>query len=210
MLGQTGESVVGNHQAYGRIGGLSQFSETSQGVQAEPEGRLEIFLPPGRRALSLGLSKEEVIFGSCGLPSLQEVEGKPPGTQLLLPSPPERRWPRGGLQGLLCSVPGLASPGEQVPPSARPAFPGAGSPEPRLAPTSQVGKGKPREVVPSPRDPHGSRAPDWHSAASKTCPGARGVLGCAVPSEDPRPEGPDPTHLREGSAGTGGPERGAS
>lgn len=70
MLGQAGESTVGNRQACGRVGGLSLFSETSQGVPAELEGRLEIFLPPGRRALSLGLSKEEVIFGSCRLPNL--------------------------------------------------------------------------------------------------------------------------------------------
>lgn len=82
--------------------------------------------------------------------------------------------------------------------------------EPRLAPTWQVGKGKPREVVPSPKDPHGSRAPGWHSAASKTNLGVRGVLGCAVSPGGPRPEGPDPTHLREGSAGAGGRERGAS
>lgn len=70
MLGQAGVSMAGNRQARGRVGGLSQFSETSQGVPAELEGRLEIFLPPGRRALSLGLSNEEMIFGSCRLPTL--------------------------------------------------------------------------------------------------------------------------------------------
>ena len=47
VLGQAGDSTVGNRQACGRVGGLSQFSETSQGVPTELEGRLEIFLPPG-------------------------------------------------------------------------------------------------------------------------------------------------------------------
>ena len=69
--------------------------------------------------------------------------------------------------------------------------PGPASPEPTLAPSSQVTKPKPREVVPGPRAPRGSRAsraPGHHSAASKMCPGAREVLGWAVPVRVPAPK----------------------
>lgn len=37
VLGQAGESTAGNRQACGRVGVLSPFSETSQGVPAELE-----------------------------------------------------------------------------------------------------------------------------------------------------------------------------
>lgn len=88
--------------------------------------------------------------------------------------------------------------------SSGPAFP---SREPRLAPTSQVGKGKPREVVPGPRTATISRPRLALRSLQNVPRGARGPWLCR-PSRGPRPEGPDPTHLREGLRfGVGEPRR---
>ena len=125
MLGQTGESVVGNRQACGSVGSLSQFSETSQGVQSELEGRLEIFLPPGRGALSLGLSKEEVIFGSCRLPTSRRLKANPQAPNSLF-----QAHQKGGGRDVDCRTSCVWFLGLHLPGSGYLLPPGLHSPEP--------------------------------------------------------------------------------